>query len=103
MVQTVWPFILIIVVLLGAAVFSLELMSSVRSCVDGESLWSKGQKQAFMSLVNYLINIIEDNHRDYLEVIAVPLGDNNARLTLNKENPDLAVAYKEFIEGKKLS
>lgn len=103
MVQTVWPFILIIVVLLGAAVFSLELMSSVRSCVDGESLWFKGQKQAFMSLVNYLINIIEDNHRDYLEVIAVPLGDNNARLTLNKENPDLAVAYKEFIEGKKLS
>ena len=56
-----------------------------------------------MSLVNYLINIIEDNHRDYLEVIAVPLGDNNARLALNKENPDLAAAYKEFIEGKKLS
>jgi hypothetical protein len=31
LIQTIWPFVLIIVILLGATVVSLELMSSVRA------------------------------------------------------------------------
>jgi len=100
MVQTVWPFVLIVVVLLCATMFGLELMSSVRSYVGGESLWSKGQKQAYISLVNYLLTGSEKDYEDFLGAIAVPLGDNKARLELNKINPDYEIAYQGFIEGK---
>ncbi|MCB1921888.1 MAG: hypothetical protein KDJ28_18205, partial [Candidatus Competibacteraceae bacterium] len=54
MIQAVWPFVLIIVVLLSSMMFSLDIMSSMRAFVGGESMWSKGQKQAHISLVAYI-------------------------------------------------
>jgi hypothetical protein len=41
-----WPFVLVAVLIVALAVFSLSLMSSVRAYIGGESYWSKGQKDA---------------------------------------------------------
>lgn len=79
---------------------SLELMSSVRAYVGGESLYSKAQKQAYISLINYLRTYSEKDYQDFQIEISVPLGDNKARLALNQAKPDLETAYKGFIEGK---
>lgn len=100
MIQTVWPFLLIVIVLLSATVFGLDLMSAVRSYVGGESLYSKGQKQAYISLVNYLFTNSEEEYGNFLDSIAVPLGDHQARLALSSEKPDLKTAYNGFIQGK---
>lgn len=48
--ETVWPFGLTILVLLGSMWVSLEILSSVRAFVTGESRWAKGQKQAHIAL-----------------------------------------------------
>jgi PAS domain S-box-containing protein len=99
MVQTVWPFVLIVVLLLGTMVFSLALMSSVRAFVGGESLWSKGQKQAYISLVDYSHSLSETDYQGFLRAVAVPMGDSKARLALDKDEPDLETAYQGFIDG----
>lgn len=99
-IQTVWPFVFIVIVLLITMMLSLELTSSVRAYVGGESLYSKGQKQAYISLLTYLRTHSERDYQNFLMAIAVPLGDNKARLALNQAKPDLEKAYKGFIEGK---
>lgn len=99
LVQTVWPFVLIIIVLLGAMILSLEVMSSVRAFVGGESLWSKGQKQANIALMTYLHTHGEIDYQQFLSAIAVPLGDKRARVALNQSVPDIDAAYHGFIEG----
>jgi diguanylate cyclase (GGDEF)-like protein/PAS domain S-box-containing protein len=100
LVQTVWPFVVIVITLLITMMLSLELMSSVRAYVGGESLYSKAQKQAYSSLINYLRTSSEKDYQDFQIEISVPLGDNKARLALNQAKPDLETAYKGFIEGK---
>ncbi|MBK1649435.1 putative bifunctional diguanylate cyclase/phosphodiesterase [Rhabdochromatium marinum] len=98
-IQTVWPFVLIIAVLLAAAFFSLKLMSSIRAFVGAESLYSKAQKQAYISLVNYADTQSEEDYQNFLSEIAIPLGDNKARLALQRKPPDLDAAYQGFVEG----
>lgn len=102
LIQTIWPFVLIIVILLGATAVSLELMSSVRAYVGGESLWSKGQKGAYIALANYLNSHSNQDYKAFLADIAAPMGDHEARLALNQASPDLKTAYKGFIEGRNL-
>jgi diguanylate cyclase (GGDEF)-like protein/PAS domain S-box-containing protein len=102
MVHTVWPFVLIVVVLLGAMILSLSLMSSVRAYVGGESLWSKGQKQATLSLIAYIHSRSETDFQNYLKAIAIPLGDQKARVELNRADPDFKAAYQGLIQGRNL-
>ena len=100
LLQTVWPFVLIIVILLGVVEVSLELKSSVRAYVEAESLWSKGQKSAYIDLSNYLTSHLQQDYDDYLKDIAIPMGYHEARLALEQEKPNLEMAYKGFIAGK---
>lgn len=98
--QTVWPFVFIVIVLLIAMVLSLELMSSVRAYVGGESLYSKAQKQAYISLVNYLRSHSARDYQDFLANIAVPLGDHRARIAMDQMPPDRKTAYTGLIAGR---
>lgn len=70
----VWPFIAVVLfqALLGGV--SLYMLSAVRGYVAGESLWSKGQKDAI-----YYLNLYADSHDEaifnkYRNAIAVPQG-----------------------------
>jgi len=80
--------------------FAVGTLSSVRSFVNGEGLWSKAQKDAVYSLFIYAHSHDEKDYRDFREFLKVPLGDNKTRMELQKPNPDLAIARQGFIEGR---
>ena len=87
----------LLIVLCGA---SLDMLSSARAFVGGESLWAKGQKEAVHALNRYAETRDEADYQRYLENIAAPLGDRKARLELSKINPDLVLARQGFLEGR---
>ena len=47
------PFLVAVALLAALGVGSAEVLSAVRACVGGESLWSKGQKDAIYHLTHY--------------------------------------------------
>ena len=100
LLRITWPFFLVVVVLVLLATESLRIVSAARAYVGGESLWSKAQKEAVYSLFRYAQTGAESDYRDYRNAIAIPLGDRQARLELEKAKPDLAVAREGFLVGQ---
>lgn len=95
----VWPFIAVVLfqVLLGC--LSLYVLSAVRGYVAGESLWSKGQKDAIYYLNLYANGRDEQNYRKYQQAIAIPQGSHDLRLALDSPIPDLAAARIGILQG----
>ena len=89
----------IVALQLAMAVFSLEVLSSVRAYVTGESLYSKAQKDAALHLKTYLREPDEATYALFLQALAVPLGDRIARESLQRFPPDLARAEAGFLQG----
>jgi diguanylate cyclase (GGDEF)-like protein/PAS domain S-box-containing protein len=96
----IWPFIAIVVLLVALANQSIAILSAGRAFVEGESLWSKAQKQSLVHLMRYAHTHAESDYQNFRAALAVPLGDQKARLELEKSKPDYAVAYQGFLEGR---
>lgn len=79
--------------------FSMRIMSATRAYVNGEGLWSKAQKEAVISLIKYTTSSDESEYRNFLLYLQVPTGDMQARLELEKTNPNLALVRPGFIQG----
>ncbi|WP_374568643.1 PAS domain S-box protein [Ideonella sp.] len=98
-----WPVVVslgtVIVLQVALAIFSIELMSAVRSYVVGESLYSKGQKDAQIHLLDYVEFSREEDYRSFLRALAAPLGDRAAREALDQPQPDVAAARAGFLAG----
>ncbi|MCU0119141.1 EAL domain-containing protein [Pseudomonas sp. B2M1-30] len=95
----VWPFIAVVLcqALLGGV--SLYVLSAVRGYVAGESLWSKGQKDAI-----YYLNLYADSRDEaiflkYQQAISVPQGGHELRLALDRQPPDLQAAREGILRG----
>ncbi len=99
LLRTVWPFVLAVCLLSASIVVSFEFLSSVRAYVGGESLWSKGQKQALFSLLHYTETQSEEDYRAFMQGIGIPQGDRQARLALERSQPDLEAARQGFLRG----
>jgi diguanylate cyclase (GGDEF)-like protein len=95
----IWMFAAIVLSVLIIANFSLGMLSSVRAFVGGESLWSKAQKDAVFHLQNYAESHDSGEMRLFRGNIAIPLGDHQARLEMDKQNPDLKKVRQGFIQG----
>jgi len=95
----VWMFAAIVLSLLTLANFSFGLLSSARAYVGGESLWSKAQKDAVFHLQKYAVSRDPAELRQFRANLAIPLGDHEARLEMNKPNPDLGKVRRGFING----
>ncbi|WP_024619540.1 EAL domain-containing protein [Pseudomonas kilonensis] len=95
----VWPFIAVVLfqALLGGV--SLYVLSAVRGYVAGESLWSKGQKDAIYYLNLYADSRDEAIFRKYQQAIAVPEGGHELRVALDREPPDLEAARVGILKG----
>jgi len=93
------PFLVAVALLAALGFGSAEVLSAVRAYVGGESLWSKGQKDAIYHLTHYGRSHDAQDHRLYAAAIAVPLGDRRARLELERSQPDRDVARQGFLEG----
>jgi len=98
--STVAVFVLIIACLAILTNTRLEVLSAVRAYVGGEGQWSKGQNDAVQNLTRYARSHADVDYQRYLAAIAVPLGDQRARLELEKSHPDYSVVYDGFIQGR---
>jgi len=97
--RLILPFIAVFIALVLFSAFSIDLLSSARAFVGGESLWSKGQKAAVIHLMRYAGSHDEDEFRAYQSAIAVPLGDRRAREELARPRPDYDKAAAGLLAG----
>jgi diguanylate cyclase (GGDEF)-like protein/PAS domain S-box-containing protein len=96
----VWPFIVIVIVLVWLSAESMSILAAARAYSEGESLWSKGQKSAMFHLLRYAETHDIADYQKYRQGVAITLGDRKAREELIKRDPDYAVAWQGFIEGR---
>ena len=90
--------IVLVVFLLGE--LRSKILVGVRAYVGGEGLWSKAEKSATRSLIAYVHTRSESDYQDFLGSIAVPLGDRQARLELQKLHFDPDIVARGFVQGR---
>ncbi len=78
----------------------MDALTAIRAYVGGEGLWAKAQKDAIRSLEHYAISRDEADYQSYQRFIQVPLGDMQARIALQKPNPDFDRASEGFLTGR---
>jgi diguanylate cyclase (GGDEF)-like protein/PAS domain S-box-containing protein len=96
----IWPFLVIVAVLVWLSSESMSTLVAVRSYSEGESLWSKGQKESVFHLLRYAETRDDTDYQSYRMAISVPLGDKKARVELEKSSPDYALVWQGLIEGR---
>ena len=98
-----WPIVAVFVAMTvlqaSVAAFSIQLLSTVRAYVTGESLYSKGQKDAQIYLLDYAEQHREADYVRFMSALAMPLGDRAAREALQRPEPDIAAARQGFLDG----
>jgi len=101
--QRLWLLFAVIFVVVATlfvlAYAGLKLNTGIRAYVNGESLYSKGQKDAVFSLQEYLRTGEQSAWQRFEDNLAVPLGDRRARLALQRERPDVQAARDGFLAG----
>ena len=93
------PFLLVIGVQGALATVSVDVLSNVRAYVGGESLWTKGQKDAIYYLGLYAQTHDERHYRRFEEALAIPLGDRAARRALEQTPSNRRAARAGFLAG----
>ena len=99
MLLIVSPFLAIVAVLVWLAIVSIDILAAGRAYVEGESLWSKNQKEAVFHLLRFADTGSESHFLSYRKAIMVPLGFRKARLELEKPYPNDSTVRAGFIEG----
>jgi PAS domain S-box-containing protein len=103
MAQRRWPiavvFVAIVALQLALAVVSIDVLTAVRAYVNGESLYSKGQKDAHVHLLDYLEQRRDGDYYAFVSALSVPLGDRVAREALLQPRPDIEQARLGFLAG----
>jgi diguanylate cyclase (GGDEF)-like protein/PAS domain S-box-containing protein len=94
-----WPFIVMVLLLAACATASLYVLSTVRGFVAGESLWTKGQKDAIYYLGQYAANGSPQAFTLFTQAIEIPLGDRAARLALQPGQVQVDLAREGFLRG----
>src|SRR5262245_17315474 len=99
-VLLVMLFVAIVCCTVVAADLRTAILDAVRSYVGGEGLWSKAQKASVYHLTRYATSYREEDFELYRQAIDVPLGDRQARLELEKPEPDPEVIREGFLRGR---
>ncbi|MDN6859759.1 EAL domain-containing protein [Pseudomonas sp. CAN2814] len=99
LLKLVWPFMVVVLLqaLIGGG--SLYILSGVRAYVGGESLWSKGQKDAIHYLQIYSQSRDSADYERYRTAMAIPQGDRTFRAALDLDVPDLELARVGALQG----
>src|SRR5437879_12188582 len=72
LLQIIWPFLVIVLVLLLLANESMSILSAARAYSEGESLWPKAQKRAMHHLMRYSETHTEDDYQRDRQATPVP-------------------------------
>ena len=98
-----WPIVAVFVAMTllqaSVAALSIQLLSTVRAYVTGESLYSKAQKDAQIYLLDYVEKHREVDYARFMSSLAMPIGDRAAREALQRDEPDVAAARQGFLDG----
>lgn len=79
--------------------YTIRILSASRSYINGESQYSKGQKDASAHLINFLYSQSYNEYALFNERINVPIGDRIARVNMIS-NGDHETIVKGFLQGK---
>ena len=79
--------------------FTIKILSGSRAYVNGESHYSKGQKDAVRHLITYLYTEDDLQWKLYKVELSVPQGDGAARIALTK-NLSTSIIKKGFRAGR---
>jgi two-component system, sensor histidine kinase len=79
--------------------FSMTTLSALRAFVEAEGNWSKSQKNSAFSLQRYAFTQDEGDYQDFLKDLRIPEGDHQARVELQKPQPNLEVVRDGFLKG----
>ena len=90
------PLIATVSLLVVLDVLSMYALSSVGAYVNALGQYSEAQKDAVLSLVEYTSSQDETDYQRFLQDMAVPLGIRDARIALDKVEPDLNAARQGF-------
>ncbi len=96
----VWLFAGIVVCLLIASLYGLSLVSGGRAYVGAESMWSRAQNDAVAHITRYAMRAQDADFAAYERAMAVPLGLREARVELEKSEPDYERARMGFLQGR---
>ena len=99
LVAVMLVFMAIAIISMGLTYMALEIQAAMRAYITGEGLWSKAQQDAVLQLERYA----ETGDPEYLEqfhrFLAVPLGNQQARLELVKPNYDYERVFAGLQQG----
>lgn len=94
-----WPVIAMVLLQVALAAGSIHLMSALRALVNGESQWSKGQKDAVRYLSLYADTGRAEHLARFEQDLSVPLADRQARQSALADPADTAGAYAAAVRG----
>jgi hypothetical protein len=98
-----WPVLTVFACIVGLqlllTVISIDLLAAVRAYVTGESLYSKGQKDAHVHLIDYAEYHREKDYQRFLRALAVPIGDRVAREAMQKPRVDVDAVRRGLLDG----
>lgn len=94
-----WPFLAIVVILVWLFDASITIIGSCRSYSEGNSNWSKQQKEAVFQLLRYSETQDVADFQRYEAAIAVPLAFKTFRIEMSKPDPDMDVVYQALTDG----
>lgn len=86
------------IVLIVINFYTLKTMSSVRAYINGESNYSKSEKDATQSLMSYIQTQDIKDWEGFIRNIRIPQGDSLARVTL-LEGGSVDTIRKGFLQG----
>ncbi|MEQ8423625.1 MAG: hypothetical protein RIA63_02880, partial [Cyclobacteriaceae bacterium] len=73
-------------------------MSSVRAYINGESHYSKGEKDATYNLIAFIHSKDQNDWDDFLMNMEIPQGDSTARVNLISGGPE-KIIVEGFLKG----
>jgi signal transduction histidine kinase len=80
--------------------YSIRLLSGARAYNNGESEYSKAQKDAAARLADYIYMGNEADYNEFLKDIKVNQGDRDGRIALSADPPDYETARRGFLQGR---
>lgn len=98
MLSATFSVALLLLVVFGVVAF--QGLSGARAFVNGESQWTKAQKQAVIALFDYATTGNDERYEAFAEALTVNEGDRRARLALSSKDPDYDVARQGFLDGR---
>ncbi|TXH06355.1 MAG: EAL domain-containing protein [Nevskiaceae bacterium] len=76
-----------------------QVTTGIRAYVGGEGLYTKGQKEAIYHLERFARSGDGRDYQLFLDAIAIPLGDHDARVAMQRPVLDYAAAERGFLQG----